>query len=100
MVNDGDYAAALKVASSHLGPLAANNEALLKPLKETLLALLEPSEDALAKGIPLPILATSLQVKYKFVSLHQEKFHHLLLSYSNLFMLGFSLEASIYSCYI
>ncbi|XP_020104728.1 uncharacterized protein LOC109721488 [Ananas comosus] len=62
LVNDGDYAAALKVASSHLGPLAANNEALLKPLKETLLALLEPSEDALAKGIPLPILATSLQV--------------------------------------
>lgn len=62
LVNGGDHAAALKVACNHLGPLAASNQALLKPLKETLLALLRPREDALTKGMPLPVLATSLQV--------------------------------------
>ncbi|XP_010916642.1 uncharacterized protein [Elaeis guineensis] len=62
LVKGGDHATALKVACSHLGPLAASNQALLKPLKETLLALLRPSEDVLTKGIPLPVLATSLQV--------------------------------------
>ncbi|XXG70804.1 hypothetical protein AAC387_Pa07g0204 [Persea americana] len=62
LVNSGDHAGALKVACSHLGPLAASNPSLLKPLKETLLALLRPNEDALAKGIPISVLATSLQV--------------------------------------
>ncbi|KAJ3708772.1 hypothetical protein LUZ61_012477 [Rhynchospora tenuis] len=62
LVSGGDYDGVLKPASDHLGPLAASNEALIKPLKETLLALLQPSEDTLVKAVPLPVLATSLQV--------------------------------------
>lgn len=62
LVCDGNLAMALKVACTHLGPLAASNQSLLKPLKETLLALLSPSDAASTKGIPLSILATSLQV--------------------------------------
>ncbi|KAK9285030.1 hypothetical protein L1049_024212 [Liquidambar formosana] len=62
LVSSGDHSSALKVACSHLGPLAASDPALLKPLKETLLALLRPNEDALGKGLPLHALATSLQV--------------------------------------
>ncbi|KAE9607777.1 hypothetical protein Lalb_Chr09g0333751 [Lupinus albus] len=62
LVSCGDYDAALRVACSHLGPLAANNPALLKPLKETLLALLRPNEDALRTALPLNALAASLQV--------------------------------------
>ncbi|KAJ3702566.1 hypothetical protein LUZ61_006271 [Rhynchospora tenuis] len=62
LVSGGNYDGALKLASDHLGPLAASNEALIKPLKETLLALLQPSEDTLVKAVPLPVLATSLQV--------------------------------------
>lgn len=64
LVSSGDHSNALKVACSHLGPLAANDPTLLKPLKETLLALLRPNEDALGKGLPLHALATSLQVFY------------------------------------
>ncbi|MED6192971.1 hypothetical protein PIB30_014754 [Stylosanthes scabra] len=62
LVSSGDYNAALKVACSHLGPLAASDPTLLKPLKETLLALLQPSEDALGSALPLNALAASLQV--------------------------------------
>ncbi|CAL0330761.1 unnamed protein product [Lupinus luteus] len=62
LVSCGDYDAALRVACSHLGPLAANDPALLKPLKETLLALLRPNEDALGTALPLNALAASLQV--------------------------------------
>ncbi|KAE7999595.1 hypothetical protein FH972_004003 [Carpinus fangiana] len=62
LVSSGDYSSALRVACSHLGPLAASDPALLKPLKETLLALLRPNEDALGKGLPLHALSTSLQV--------------------------------------
>lgn len=58
----GDHSAALKVASSHLGPLAAKYSALLKPLKETLFALLRSSEEPSGKHLPLDALATSLQV--------------------------------------
>ena len=61
-MSSGDYSGALKVACSHLGPLAASDPALLKSLKETLLALLQPNEDALGKGLPLHALANSLQV--------------------------------------
>lgn len=61
-MSSGDYSSALRVACSHLGPLAASDPALLKPLKETLLALLQPNEDALGKGLPLHSLASSLQV--------------------------------------
>lgn len=62
LVSLGDHSSALRVACSHLGPLAANDPLLLKALKETLLALLRPNEDALGKGLPLHALATSLQV--------------------------------------
>ncbi|KAK2967557.1 hypothetical protein RJ640_030428, partial [Escallonia rubra] len=62
LVGSGDHSGALKVASSHLGPLAASDSTLLKPLKETLLALLRPNEEALREGLPLFTLATSLQV--------------------------------------
>ncbi|CAK8562394.1 unnamed protein product [Lathyrus sativus] len=62
LVGSGDYNAALKVACSHLGPLAASDPTLLKPLKETLLALLRPNEDALGNALPLHALAASLQV--------------------------------------
>jgi hypothetical protein len=62
LVSSGDYNAALKVACSHLGPLASSDPALLKPLKETLVALLRPNEDALGNTLPLHALAASLQV--------------------------------------
>jgi hypothetical protein len=62
LVQAGDYSCALKVASSHLGPLAANDPALLKPLKETLLALLRPTEEPIGEHFHLDALATSIQV--------------------------------------
>ncbi|XP_041004010.1 uncharacterized protein LOC121249350 isoform X4 [Juglans microcarpa x Juglans regia] len=62
LVSSGDYSSALRVACAHLGPLAASDRTLLKPLKETLLALLRPNEDALGKGLSLHALSTSLQV--------------------------------------
>lgn len=62
LVEDGNYAGALRVARSDLGPLAASYQNLLKPLKETLLALARPEENASVKRIPLNIVATSLQV--------------------------------------
>lgn len=62
LVEDGNYAGALRVARSDLGPLAASYQNLLKPLKETLLALARPEESASVKHIPLNIVATSLQV--------------------------------------
>ncbi|CAK9166479.1 unnamed protein product [Ilex paraguariensis] len=62
LVSSGDHSSALRVACSHLGPLAASDPALLKPLKETLLALLRTSEEALGERVPLYALASSLQV--------------------------------------
>ncbi|KAJ3673699.1 hypothetical protein LUZ60_005691 [Juncus effusus] len=63
LVSVGDSDGALKVASEYLGPLAAKNEGLVKPLKETLITLLKPNDDAMInKAVPLPLLATSLQV--------------------------------------
>ncbi|KAL0377725.1 UNVERIFIED_CONTAM: hypothetical protein Sradi_3078000 [Sesamum radiatum] len=62
LVQAGDHSHALKVASSHLGPLAAKDPALLKPLKETLLALLRSTEEPIDKHLSLDALATSLQV--------------------------------------
>lgn len=62
LVSSGDYSSALRVACTHLGPLAANDPSLLKQLKETLLALLLPNEDILGKGFPINALANSLQV--------------------------------------
>ncbi|KAK6116249.1 hypothetical protein DH2020_050045 [Rehmannia glutinosa] len=62
LVHAGDHSCALKVASSHLGPLAAKDPALLKPMKETLLALLRSTEEPIGKHFSLDVLATSLQV--------------------------------------
>ncbi|KAL4019873.1 hypothetical protein IC575_018635 [Cucumis melo] len=62
LVSSGDYSSALRVACTHLGPLATNDPSLLKQLKETLLALLLPKEDILGKGFPINALANSLQV--------------------------------------
>ncbi|XP_062205105.1 uncharacterized protein LOC133907098 [Phragmites australis] len=62
LVAAGDHVASLKVASTHLGPLAANNQALLKPLKETLVTLIQSNEDVLTNAVSLPVLASSLQV--------------------------------------
>ncbi|XP_006662311.3 uncharacterized protein LOC102722149 [Oryza brachyantha] len=62
LVASGDHVAALKVASTHLGPLAASNQTLLKPLKETLVTLIQPCEDVLTKSLSLPVLANSLQI--------------------------------------
>ncbi|KAL8473154.1 hypothetical protein ACS0TY_030113 [Phlomoides rotata] len=62
LVHAGDHSSALKVASSHLGPLAAKYPALLKPLKETTLSLLQSTEEPSVKHLPLDALATSLQV--------------------------------------
>ncbi|XVF61139.1 hypothetical protein PTKIN_Ptkin08bG0105500 [Pterospermum kingtungense] len=64
LVGLGDHSGALRVACSHLGPLAASDPNLLKPLKETLLSLLRPNEDALPTGLPVHALATSLQVAF------------------------------------
>ncbi|KAF6158179.1 hypothetical protein GIB67_014973 [Kingdonia uniflora] len=62
LVKCGNHSGSLRIACSYLGPLAASNPTLLKPLKETFLVLLEPNEDALDKGIPISVLASSLQV--------------------------------------
>ncbi|KAI3866458.1 hypothetical protein MKX03_000551 [Papaver bracteatum] len=63
LVSSGDRDEAIKVAKAFLGPSTTSNATLLKPLKETLfLALMGPNEDPLTKGVPLSLLATSLQV--------------------------------------
>ncbi|KAH9305144.1 hypothetical protein KI387_009548, partial [Taxus chinensis] len=62
LVEDGDYAGALRVARSDMGPLAQSYTDLLKPLKETMLAFTRPNETASVKCISLSVLGTSLQV--------------------------------------
>ncbi|CAA0840943.1 Unknown protein [Striga hermonthica] len=62
LVRAGDNSGAIQVASSHLGPLAAKDPALLKPMKETLFALLRPTEEPFGKHSSFDVLATSLQV--------------------------------------
>ncbi|CAN1350316.1 Glucose-induced degradation protein 8 homolog [Linum perenne] len=62
LVSAGDHSGALKVACSHMGPLASSDPSLLKPLKETLVVLLQPQEEMLGKGLSLNALANSLQV--------------------------------------
>ncbi|CAH2043135.1 unnamed protein product [Thlaspi arvense] len=62
LVSAGDHKGALKVACSHLGPLAANDQSLLKTLKETLLVLLQPDGNTPGKDLPLNDLANTLQV--------------------------------------
>ncbi|XP_059293662.1 uncharacterized protein LOC132046873 isoform X2 [Lycium ferocissimum] len=62
LVASGDHTQALRVACSFLGPLASSHPDLLKPLKETLLALLKPNEEAFNEHMPLCALANTLQV--------------------------------------
>ncbi|CAH8354189.1 unnamed protein product [Eruca vesicaria subsp. sativa] len=63
LVSAGDHNGALKVACSHLGPLAAKDQSLLKTMKETLLVLLQPdNENTTGKDLPLNDLANTLQV--------------------------------------
>nr|XP_043617383.1 uncharacterized protein LOC122589198 isoform X2 [Erigeron canadensis] len=62
LVNSGDHTSALKVACSHLGPLATRDPTLLKPLKETLLAFLTPNEKLVGENLSFNALSTSLQV--------------------------------------
>ncbi|KAH0868887.1 hypothetical protein HID58_075909 [Brassica napus] len=62
LVSAGDHNGALKVACSHLGPLAANDQSLLKTLKETLVVLLQPDGNTTGKDLPLNDLANTLQV--------------------------------------
>ncbi|XP_057853259.2 uncharacterized protein LOC131063465 isoform X1 [Cryptomeria japonica] len=62
LVGDGDYVGALRVARSDMGPLAQSYSDLLKPLKETMLALTRAKDTASVKCISLSVLATSLQV--------------------------------------
>ncbi|KAJ8567241.1 hypothetical protein K7X08_019449 [Anisodus acutangulus] len=62
LVGSGDHTQALTVACSFLGPLASTHPDLLKPLKETLLALLKPNEEAFNERLPLCALANTLQV--------------------------------------
>ncbi|EPS68912.1 hypothetical protein M569_05856, partial [Genlisea aurea] len=63
-IHGGDQASAMKIASSYLGPLAAKDSTLLKPLKETLLALLRPPDEQpqTADDFRFDALAASLQV--------------------------------------
>lgn len=67
LVSAGDHHGALRVACSHLGPLAASDPALLRPLKETLFALLRPNEEAFNERVPLHALANSVQVSTGFL---------------------------------
>lgn len=62
LVNRGNIQLALRVACTHLGPLASSNQDLVKPLKETLLILLKPNEETLRNSVPLSALANNLQV--------------------------------------
>uniref|UniRef100_A0A0D9XJ75 CTLH domain-containing protein n=2 Tax=Leersia perrieri TaxID=77586 RepID=A0A0D9XJ75_9ORYZ len=62
LVASGDHVAAIKVAATHLGPLAASNQVLLKPLKETLVTLIQRCEDVFTNSVSLPVLASSLQI--------------------------------------
>ncbi|KAL4582316.1 hypothetical protein LXL04_006863 [Taraxacum kok-saghyz] len=63
LVNSGDHTRALKVACSYLGPLATKDPSLLKPLKETLLALLTPNDKFVPQSLPFHTLSTTLQVE-------------------------------------
>lgn len=62
LVETGNYAEALRVARSDMGPLAAKYRDLLKSLKETVLALARPQEETLVKPTSPSMLAGVLQV--------------------------------------
>lgn len=62
LVEGGDYFGAVGVARADLGPLAARFPDLLRPLKETLLALARPRGEPAVKPTPPSVLAAALQV--------------------------------------
>ncbi|KAG6557976.1 hypothetical protein Mapa_000155 [Marchantia paleacea] len=62
LVEGGHFTDALRVARADLGPLAAKYHELLKPLKETLLALARPKGEIPLKPTPPSVLAAALQV--------------------------------------
>lgn len=80
LVNSGDHNTALRVACSHLGPLAAEDSSLLKPLKETLLVLIQPTEEALRRSLPLDALSNSLQVLFCPVDIVGTCIYYILMS--------------------
>lgn len=59
----GDYFGAVGVARADLGPLAARFPDLLRPLKETLLALARPRGEPALKLTSPSVLAAALQVR-------------------------------------
>ncbi|KAL3689657.1 hypothetical protein R1sor_015966 [Riccia sorocarpa] len=61
-VEDGTYIEALRIARSDLGPLSAKHPDLLKPLKETVMALARPKGEIPLKPTPPSVLAAALQV--------------------------------------
>ncbi|KAL2631744.1 hypothetical protein R1flu_016430 [Riccia fluitans] len=61
-VEGGHYNEALRVARADLGPLSAKHPDLLKPLKETLMALARPKGELQLKPTPPSVLAAALQV--------------------------------------
>lgn len=61
LVRAGDHSSALKIAYA-LGPLEARDPTLEKPLKETVMTLLRPSEVISTDDSALYAIATSLQV--------------------------------------
>ncbi|KAH7446944.1 hypothetical protein KP509_01G083400 [Ceratopteris richardii] len=60
LVESGNYMEALSIARCDMGPLAAKHTELLKPLKETILALARPRGEYM-KSISLFALGTRLQ---------------------------------------
>eukprot|EP00250_Pteridium_aquilinum_P000798 c10963_g1_i1 orf=536-2674(-) len=62
LVEVGNYTEALSVARCDMGPLAAKHTDLLKPLKETVLALARPQGEQVKNSISPSILGATLQV--------------------------------------
>jgi hypothetical protein len=56
------------VARADLGPLAARFPDLLRPLKETLLALARPRGEPAVKPTPPSVLAAALQVLRSYIT--------------------------------
>lgn len=57
----------MSVARADLGPLAARFPDLLRPLKETLLALARPRSEPALKQTPPSVLAAALQVLHLYL---------------------------------
>jgi hypothetical protein len=64
LVEEGNYCRALNIARVDLGPLAAKFPDLLRPLKETLLALACPQGEPSLKLTPAGVQAAALHVVF------------------------------------